>query len=207
MIQTDVPSPIDLRNIADAREWERTAMQRPFREDFFAAFTHELEATHKPDMNILELGSGPGFLAQYALSRIGGVNYTLLDFSAAMHELAQKRLNGITGSHVLYLERNFKEKDWTEGLGQFDVVASNQSVHELRHKRYAPGFFLQVRKLLKADGALLICDHYCGDDGMTNDQLYMSRSEQRQALEFADFAVSEILVRGGRALYKALPNQ
>ena len=41
---------------------------------------------------------------------------------------------------------------------------------------------------------------------MSNDQLYMSRIEQRQALELADYSVSEILIKGGRALYRALPN-
>ncbi|MDO9478116.1 MAG: hypothetical protein Q7L07_15525, partial [Pseudohongiella sp.] len=72
--------------------------------------------------------------------------------------------------------------------------------------RYAPALFAQVRRLLKPDGMFLFCDHYYGDDGLGNDQLYMSRSEQREALECAGFYVTEILVKGGRALYRALPN-
>lgn len=206
MIQSDVPSPIDLTDMNDAREWERTAMQRPFREDFFAAFTNEIITLHTSDLNILELGSGPGFLAQYILSRIDSVNYTLLDFSRAMHELARLRLGSLGDSNVQYLERSFKDEVWSDGINQVDVIVTNQAVHELRHKRHAPKFFLQVRELLKPDGVFLFCDHYFGDDGMSNDQLYMSRSEQHQALEFAGYSVSELLIKGGRALYKALPN-
>jgi len=206
MIQADVPSPIDLRDMNDAREWERTAMLRPFREDFFAAFTTEIKTLHRPDLDLLELGSGPGFLAEYILSRISGVNYTLLDFSAPMHELARNRLGGVSGNVIQYMERSFKDEGWTDGINPVDVIATNQAVHELRHKRHAPHFFLQVRELLKPGGALLFCDHYFGDDGMSNNQLYMSRVEQHQALEFAGFTASEILVKGGRALYKALPN-
>jgi len=201
----DIPSPIDLTSMKDALEWERTAMLRPFREEFFAAITAEIAVRHKPGLSVLELGSGPGFLADYALSRMRDVHYTLLDNSAAMHELAARRLSGTSGNSLQFLQRSFKEHHWRDGLAQVDVVVTIQAVHELRHKRYAQELFVQVRQLLAREGALLFCDHYYGDDGLTNDQLYMSRAEQRQALESAGFAVSEILVKGGRALYKALP--
>ena len=206
MIQPDVPSPINLQDMKDAKEWERTAMLRPFREEFFEAFTNEISAIRKTGLNILELGSGPGFLAQYILSRIDGVNFTLLDFSEPMHELARQRLGVISASKLHYLLRSFNDHNWADDIDHIDVVISNQAVHELCHKRYAPTFFAQVHKLLKPDGALLFCDHYFGDDGLGNDQLYMSRSEQRQTLERAAFHVTEVLVKGGRALYKALPN-
>lgn len=54
----DVPSPIDLRDSRDAREWERTAQDRPGRIEIFAAFGRELLALGKADMRVLELGSG-----------------------------------------------------------------------------------------------------------------------------------------------------
>lgn len=206
MIQPDVPSPIDLQDMKDAKEWERTAMLRPFREEFFQAFTTEISNIGKSAINVLELGSGPGFLAKYILSRIEGINFTLLDFSEPMHELAKQRLSDIRGSSIRYLLRSFKDSDWTDDIQDIDVVITNQAVHELRHKRYAPALFEQVHRLLKPDGVLLFCDHYFGDDGLGNDQLYMSRSEQHEALEFAGFHITEILVKGGRALYRALPN-
>lgn len=206
MIPADVPSPIDLQDMNDAKEWERTAMLRPFRENFFEAFTTEISTIRKSDIDILELGSGPGFLAQYILSRINGINFTLLDFSEPMHELARQRLSEIKGSDIQYLLRSFKDSDWIDGINKVDVVITNQAVHELRHKRYAPALFARVHRLLKPDGVLLFCDHYFGDDGLGNDQLYMSRSEQREALAGAGFHVTEILVKGGRALYRALPN-
>lgn len=181
-------------------------MQRPFRKDFFSAIYTEIEALKIQGLKILELGSGPGFLAEHILSQVQNVNYTLLDFSAAMHELARHRLSGLTGNNIQHLECNFKEKDWIEDIEQVDVIVTIQAVHELRHKRYAADFFRQVRYLLNPAGVLLFCDHYFGDDGMSNDQLYMSRIEQRQALESAGYYVSEILIKGGRALYKALPN-
>lgn len=70
MIPADVPSPIDLTDMKDAREWERTAMLRPFREDFFAAITAGISARQRQRLQVLKFGSGPGFLAEYALSRL-----------------------------------------------------------------------------------------------------------------------------------------
>lgn len=203
--QEDVPSPIDLKKMEDAAAWEQTAMQRPFRKDFFSAIAAEIATHQDSGLQILELGSGPGFLAEHILSHVRGVNYTLLDFSAAMHQLARQRLVSRNGNVIHYLERSFKDDGWTEGMDRVQIVATVQAVHELRHKRYAPEFFRQVRDLLKPSGVLLFCDHYFGDDGLSNDQLYMSLSEQRHALEYAGYSVSELLIKGGRALYKALP--
>ncbi len=115
-------------------------------------------------------------------------------------------MSEVSGGNIYYLLRSFKDHDWADDINNIDVVITNQAVHELRHKRYAPELFVQVHKMLKPDGVLLFCDHYYGDDGPDNDQLYMSRLEQRQALEFAGFHVVEVLVKGGRALYRALPN-
>lgn len=205
MTQVDVPSPIDLRQMSDAQEWERTAMQRPFREDFFAAFANELGKINKPSIRVLELGSGPGFLAQHLLSRLATIEISLLDFSPAMHELASRRLTNVI-DRVAFVERNFKESGWEQGLGKFDAVITNQAVHELRHKRYSVALFQQVKSLLRSDGVFLFCDHYYGDDAMKNDQLYMSLTEQREAFQSAGYSATEILVKGGRALYHAQPN-
>lgn len=208
MIQEDVPSPIDLRDMHDARQWESTAMLRPFREDFFAAFTNEIlnhqRSNSSGDVTILDLGSGPGFLADYILSRTLDVHLTLLDFSEAMHELASQRL-GADNNRVQYLLRDFKANGWSFGIDQVDIVVTNQAVHELRHKRYALDFFIQIRDLLKRDGVLLYSDHYSGDGGLGNEQLYLRRTEQWAILELAGYKVAEVLVKGGRALYRALP--
>ena len=89
MSTVDDPSPIDLRLMSDALEWERTAMEkRPCRMEFFTTFAEELRQLKPPVSRVLELGSGPGFLACHLLKALPNVHMVLLDFSAAMHELA-----------------------------------------------------------------------------------------------------------------------
>ena len=204
MLDDDVPSPIDLRLMSDAAAWEASAMaKRPWRSEFFAAFASALLAARPPVRRILELGSGPGFLADVLLRALLDASYVALDFSAAMHQLAAARL-GHAAHRVQLVERSFRDDGWTQGLGLFEAVVTNQAVHELRHKRHAPRLHAQARSLLVAGGSYLVCDHFAGDGGMSNDLLYMSMAEQREALLEAGFlTVETLLVKGGLALHRA----
>lgn len=201
----DVPSPIDLQSMQDARVWAESAMEkRPARVEFFAAFLQELQSLPQRPQRVLELGSGPGFLAHYILSRWGAdLEYVALDFSAPMHQLAAERLGELTSS-VTFIERSFKETTWHAGLPLFDAVLTNQSVHELRHKQHAAALHAQVRSLLVPGAPYLVCDHYAGESGMKNDQLYMSVREQREALQQAGFKnVHQIHLASGMVLHSA----
>lgn len=202
---TDVPSPIDLRRMGDALEWERTApLKRPWRTEFFQRFSDEI-ASQKPSIvQVLELGSGPGFLAEHLLQSNPAIELTLLDFSPAMHQLASTRL-GPLSVRARLLERSFKEEHWMEGLGPFDCVVTNQAVHELRHKRHAATLHAQVHQILSPNGIYLVCDHFVGAGGMSNEDLYMTIEEQKEALLGAGYkSVREILVKGGLVLHRAV---
>ena len=200
----DVPSPIDLRLTRDAWEWEQSAMsKRPWRVEFFARFASEIAAISPKASRVLELGSGPGFLAEHLLGSFDRLEYVLLDFSAAMHELARARLGELAGN-ASFIERSFKEENWPSGLGAFQCVVTNQAVHELRHKRHAARLHAQVRSLLVPGGVYLVCDHFAGEGGMQNESLYMSVAEQEQALRTAGFSsVHRVMVKGGLVLHRA----
>lgn len=204
MIELDVPSPIDLREMSDARQWADEAMRRrPWRTEFFEAFAGELQRSPGPGTRVLELGSGPGFLARHVLEALPDIRYVALDFSGAMHQLAVERLGALAG-RVEFVQRSFLAVDWTQGLGVFDHVITHQAVHELRHKRHARRLHEQVLSLLARDGSYLVCDHFVGDGGMQNDQLYMSVEEQLASLLGAGFGKAEtLLMKGGLALHRA----
>jgi 16S rRNA G1207 methylase RsmC len=203
-VSEDVPSPIDLRLPRDAREWEQSAMvKRPWRVEFFACFASEIAAASFELQRVLELGSGPGFLAAHLLSSFVKVEYTLLDFSAAMHQLAKARL-GELAKRAAFIERSFKEANWSHDLGPFECIVTNQAIHELRHKRHAPQLHAQARTLLVPGGSYLVCDHFAGEGGMKNEALYMSVAEQEQALLAAGFrSVRQVMAKGGLVLHRA----
>jgi len=80
---------------------------------------------------VLELGSGPGFLAHRVLDRCPSIEgYTLLDFSEHMLGLSRERL--VAFPAATFVLGSFKSEDWTRHVeGRFDCVLAMQSVHEL----------------------------------------------------------------------------
>jgi SAM-dependent methyltransferase len=200
----DVPSPIDLRVMSDAREWESTALEkRPWRPEFFARFATEISLSRNPVGRVLELGSGPGFLADHLLRAMPSLSYVALDISPAMHELAINRL-GELAARVQFVERSFLDPAWFTCLGRFDCVVTHQAVHELRHKCHASNLHAQVRRVLVSGGMYLVCDHFSGAGGMENDRLFMTVDEQRAALHGAGFTIVEqLMLKGSLAMHRA----
>lgn len=178
-------------------------LKRPWRTEFFARFASEIAAAPGKVHRVLEIGSGPGFLAKHLLETLSNISCVLLDFSPAMHELAKTRLAGLE-NRVRFIESDFRKENWWEGIGRFDCIATHQAVHELRHKRHARQLHSQVRGILNSQGLYLVCDHFAGDGGMPNTELFMSVEEQKQALLAAGFTrVEEVLMKGGLVLHRA----
>lgn len=200
----DIPSPIDLQALEAASEWERTALKvRPWRTEFFEMFASEIANDDPAIARVLELGSGPGFLAEHLLSRIPDLSYVALDFSGAMHQLARARLSNMIGQ-VDFVERSFKDDDWIAGLGEFQCVVTNQAVHELRHKSYAAALHAEVLNVLSPGGLYLMCDHFVGDGVMTNTELYMTKEEHTSVLQGCGFStLKEIKSFDTLVMYRA----
>lgn len=188
----DIPSPIDLKNPTDALQWaEEANVKRPYRQHFFDFYANELVQPTKYDYAVLEIASGPGFVAEALLRQHPQLDYTALDFSAAMHQLAQQRLNLFNNPQIQFVVADFKQTNWymTLNAQKYDVIIIHQALHELRHKNHATNFHhLIATHLLKTKGCYAICDHLAQPDGnMQNNELYMTRQEHLNALTEASF--------------------
>jgi len=200
----DVPSLVDLRSMADARDWASTAMaRRPWRTEFFHRIADELSHSSSAQLSILELGSGPGFLARHLLTALPAATYVALDYSPAMHELAKERL-GELADRVQFVEADFRTVQWSAGLPRFDAVVTVQAVHEIRHKRHASSLYRAIRLLVDPAGQFLMCDHFAGAAGMDDVVLFMSPEEHETALRCGGFSnVALLLQREGMVLFSA----
>jgi SAM-dependent methyltransferase len=180
--------------------------KRPWRKDFFRAIAQELSRLDSNGLSVLELGSGPGFLARHILDTLPSAAYVALDFSPAMHALAKEHI-GALNDRVRFLELNFKDSNWSAGLPVVDAVLSFQAVHELRHKRHTPSLYRAVRALLRNRGIFLMCDHFVGEGGMSDTALYMTPQEHEFTLRAAGFSLVQMLRReGGLILFRAEGN-
>jgi SAM-dependent methyltransferase len=186
-ISGDVPSPIDLRDPGDAHTWAREAdAKRPWRAQFRDAIAEIVRASDPPARRVLELGSGPGLLAERILRSCTIERYALLDFSQPMLDMSRARL-GPQGAAVFVLG-DFKQPGWTQSLGEpFDAVVTMQAVHEIRHKRHVPGLYREVHDVLCPGGVFLVCDHVPRDDTPRMTALFSTEAEQHAALISAGF--------------------
>jgi len=163
----------------------------------------ELARVSATPLSILELGSGPGFLAQHLLSTFPSSTYSAVDFSGAMHQLAKERLGPLT-ARVTFVQTDFRIAGWTEGLPSVDAVVTIQAVHELRHKGRAASFYRDVRPLVRPSGMLPACDHLVGERGMNNSELFMTPDEHNAAIKERGFSAVELLMlKGGLVLFRA----
>ena len=139
------------------RQWEQAAnFKRPFRVEFFDAFVKELSLLDKPV--VLDLGSGPGFLAEQVLARCDVASYHLFDFSPLMIDLSRARLAGFA-DRCFFHQGSFTEEGWSQKLpAPFDAIVSLQAVHEVRDVSRLPRLYRELRNLLSEGGTLLIAD-------------------------------------------------
>ena len=200
----DVPSPIDFSDTEQARRWvEGATIKRPWRPDFFRAFANEIRTHSHENATIIELGSGPGLLAEEILRSCSLRRYVLLDASPAMHNIAQERLLGFN-AQITYVTREFRSENWIDGLRLFDVVVTMQSVHEVRHWRRVAKLYQKIMSVIVPGGYFLMADHYATTENGKNPSLFLSRHEQRNALISAGFVdVVLVIDRGDMALYRA----
>jgi SAM-dependent methyltransferase len=204
MSTRDVPSPIDFHDVAQAREWEaQTIKNKPWRLQFFAAFVTALQNHFDRSFSILELGSGPGHLAQHLLLHCNVARYVALDFSKAMHELARERLAALADK-IEFLQCDFRAPEWNAGLGVFDSIVTMQAAHEVRHKTQVPALLAQARQCLAPGGVFLYCDSYAEAVSAKYADLHLSSAEQPLALHQSSLAhVRKLLDLGGMALFSA----
>jgi SAM-dependent methyltransferase len=198
----DVPSDHDFFDPAYVRGWaEETIRKNPQRPAFFDAFVIAIDTLGRKVV-VLELGSGPGFLAEQILGRCQVVAYYLLDFSPEMQELSRQRLAHCS-ARTVFVDGDFRDPGWPDLVPTpADVAVSLQALHELRHIGRAPRFYGQLRSVLRPNGLVLVCDHLrsIGDER----PLFMSVDEHIAALAAGGLRDVKLVVEAdGMAMFSA----
>ena len=185
----DVPPGVDFLDAEQVRAWvSGCEADKPWRVPMRRRFA-ELIGTLPAGASVLELGSGPGYLAECVLEHCPNVEtYTVLDFSEFMLDMSRERLERFKAAR--FVKADFRTADWIRAVAPpYSAVIAMQAVHEIRHKRYVPGLYRQIRDLLLPGGLVAVCDGTPqGTSVLWKSSLSMTVGEQLSALASAGFA-------------------
>jgi len=100
----------------------------PCFDDYYGLSVSFLKKIRNNISNILDLGAGTGLLSKYLYDKYPNANYTLIDISEQMLEIARQRFSGLHNFRYLIL-------DYSKELPQnkFDLIASALSIHHLEN--------------------------------------------------------------------------
>jgi SAM-dependent methyltransferase len=173
------------------RSWAAEAnSKRRHRKAVFRAFVAELLPLER--ITVLDLGSGPGFLAEEILDDCDVAAYTLFDFSEQMIELARVRLARF-GNTTRFIHGSFAAPGWHHDLpGDYDAIVCLQAVHELRDPALVPQLYADAKSLLSAKGVLIVGD-LTSDDGESKPH-FLTAERQHHAMTEAGFSESKTVL-------------
>lgn len=185
---SDVPPGVDFLDAAQVRTWvSQCEVDKPWRQPMRQRLAN-LVSTLPSGARVLELGSGPGHLAESVMEACPNVQtYTLLDFSGHMLDLGRERVSRFGAAQ--FIQADFRTPAWCERLSPpYSAVIAMQAVHEIRHKRHVPGLYRQVRDLLEPGGLFAVCDGVPRDTSVLFQvNLFMTAQEQLEAFASAGF--------------------
>jgi tRNA (cmo5U34)-methyltransferase len=134
----------------------------PCFDDYYKTCTSFLSAIKNDFKSILDLGAGTGLLSKYLFDNFPNAQFTLVDVSDQMLEIARKRFSGL---------KNFKFiiSDYSKELpgNKFDLITSALSIHHL-HDDNKLELYSAIYNKLEDNGYFLNLDQFNASSGIVN---------------------------------------
>jgi trans-aconitate methyltransferase len=149
----------DLRTQEDVAEWTAGLLTRsPERSELMQHIEAQLKALPFPTPQVVELGPGPGLLAEMLLRDLPEMSYTGLDSSELLLIFAQTKLAPF-GQRASLIRADLNTDDWLEHLPvEIHAIISLQALHDLGDENHIHRMYGLARQLLVPGGLLLNAD-------------------------------------------------
>lgn len=114
-----------------AHEWAEKFTPTPDRIRLFNTILEQIINLNMENVSILELGIGPGFLADFLLKEIKNADYLGLDFSESMLKIAASRTSSYKG-HISFIQADLINDNWVAKIkAKPQVLVSTWTLHDL----------------------------------------------------------------------------
>ena len=140
---------------AFASAWAIRFVPTPERLELFALISSEVQSHVPTNGCIVELGLGPGYLAEHLLNLLPGVHYCGIDFSRPMLDLARHRLRA-HAPRVAYLQADLVKGNWRSGVPTtVHAIVSTWTLHDLGSRKHVSTVYGTCARILQ-DGGLFL---------------------------------------------------
>ncbi|NJN94742.1 MAG: class I SAM-dependent methyltransferase [Anaerolineales bacterium] len=149
----------DLRTQADVAEWTAGLQTRyPERTEVMQHLVGQLKALPFPVPHVVELGPGPGLLAELLLRELPQMYYTGFDSSELLLAYAQNQLAPF-GTRARLVHADLNAADWLAHLpAEVHAIISLQAMHDLGDESHINRVYGLAQRLLTSGGLLLNAD-------------------------------------------------
>lgn len=201
-LDSELPGSIDFSDATQVHSWiTQTVQQRVWRPRLFAAIAAALNGSFDRAIDVVEVGSGAGYLAKEILSNCRIASYAAIDVAPAIHDAAREHL-GEAARAVRFVVKDSHDEDWLDGIAAVDAVVTMPAAGDVRLRGGRDKLFRRIRDILRPEGLLLYCDRDLSREPSTAELRY----ELRDALRAAGFRrTEELLELGGMVLVRAVP--
>ena len=136
-------------------DWADRFVPTKERRELFALMCSELKSHIPADAGIVELGIGPGYLAEHLLGLLPNIRYLGVDFSAPMLAIARTRLVQ-HASRVDYLQADLIRDNWSKGVKiSVHAIVSTWALHDLGSREAVAAVYGYCAAVLQNGGLLL----------------------------------------------------
>ena len=119
---------------------------------------------------LLDIGCGAGNYTLKMLTKLPGLNCTLIDLSKPMLDKAYKRVSAETRNEVRIIQGDLREADLQSDY--FDIILAGAVLHHLREDDDWEFVFKKLFTILKPGGCLMVSDLVKQDSEILNNYFW-----------------------------------
>lgn len=163
----------------------------PCYDDFYQTAIEVIPYQLERELRILDIGAGTGILSEKLLDRYPRSTITLIDASAKMLAMAEKRLSVKYQNRVSYNLLNYAD---SEIKGTYDLIVSALSIHHLNDYE-KERFYHKVHNILEQGGFFINCDQVLGENDVAEKLYHHNWLQQVRNRGVSEIALIQALER------------
>jgi SAM-dependent methyltransferase len=135
--------------------WADRFVPSPPRIALFDLILKHVSALTLPNVHVVELGLGPGYMARHILERNSSISYEGLDFSEVFFDVARNTIGGYM-PRVELTKADLMDQAWPHALAQHpDAIISTWALHDLGGQQAVADVYARCYELLPKGGILM----------------------------------------------------